>query len=233
MNLAARVDLKGATARLIIPQPLRLLENVPLSDPGVQDYLKFGSAVLAGSVNPEGRLFVEIDSLDLPLAAEEKNKAVGTGKFRIDKFQTELSGPLAAFLASLGTPRQSPVQTFGPVLVQLAGGILRISEHKLLLSDDSTLLFHGNIGLDRSLEFEMDLPITDKMLARFGANASAVQYLANQKIAVPMTGTIDKPHLDDKVVAKRVGEMAAEALKRRVVEELGNMLKGGLKPKKK
>jgi hypothetical protein len=232
LNLAARVDLKGAIARLIIAQPLLLLEDVPLSDPGVQDYLKFGSAVLAGSVNPEGRLYMEIDSLDLPLAAEEKNKAVGTGKFRIDKFQTELSGPLAALLASYGTPRQSPVQTFGPVLVQLANGILRISEHKLLLSNDETLLFHGNIGLDRSLAFEVNLPITDKMLGRFGANATAVQYLQNQKISVPMTGTIDKPQLDDRVVAKRIGEMVVEAMKRRAVEELGNILKGGLKSRK-
>ena len=231
LNLAARVDLKGPTARLVIAQPLLLLEDVPLSDPGVQDYLKFGSVVLAGSVNQDGRLYMQITSLDLPLAAEEKNKAVGMGQFRIDKFQTELSGPLAALLASFGTPRQSPVQTFGPVVVQLAGGILRISEHKLLLSNDQTLLFHGNIGLDRSLAFEVDLPITDAMLGRFGANATAIQYLQNQKIAVPMTGTIDKLQLDDKVVAKRIGEMALEAMKRRTVEEFGNILKGGLKKK--
>jgi hypothetical protein len=231
LNLAARVDLKGPIARLVIPQPMRLLEDVPLSDPGVQDYIKFGSAVLAGSVNPAGRLWMDVDSLDLPLAAEEKNKAVGTGKFRIDKFQSELSGPMAAFLASYGTPSKSPVQTFGPVLVRLEGGILRMSEHKLLLSDDQTLLFHGNIGLDRSMAFEMDLPMTEKMLARFGANASAMKYLVGQKISVPLTGTIDNPHLDDKVVAKRIGEMVMEAMKRRAVEELGNILKGGLKKK--
>jgi hypothetical protein len=187
--------------------------------------------VLAGSVNPAGRLGMDVDSLDLPLAAEEKNKAVGTGKFRIDKFQSELSGPMAAFLASYGTPNKSPVQTFGPVLVRLEGGILRMSEHKLLLSDDQTLLFHGNIGLDRSMAFEMNLPITEKMLARFGANASAMKYLVGQKISVPLTGTIDNPHLDDKVVAKRIGEMVMEAMKRRVVEEFGNILKGGLKKK--
>jgi hypothetical protein len=232
LNLAARVDLKGPTARLIIPRTLRLLEDVPLSDPGVQDYIKFGSAVLAGSVNPEGRLWMDIDSLDLPLAAEEKNKAVGTGKFRIEKFQSELSGAMATLLAMCGTPNKSPVQTFGPVLVRLAGGVFSISEHKLLLSDDSTLLFHGNIGLDRSMNFEVDLPMTEKMLARFGANATAMQSLVNQKISVPMTGTIDKPHLDDKVVAKRIGEMVLEAMKRRAIQEFGNILKEGLKPKK-
>ena len=70
------------------------------------------------------------------------------------------------------------------------------------------------------------------MLSRFGANASAMKYLVNQKISVPMTGTIDNPQLDDKVVAKRIGEMAVEAIKRRAVEELGNILKGGLKSKK-
>ncbi|MCX5684213.1 MAG: hypothetical protein NT049_11075, partial [Planctomycetota bacterium] len=231
LNLAARVDLKGPIARLVIAQPLKLLEDVPLSDPGVQDYIKFGSAVLAGSVNSEGRVWMDVDSLDLLLAAEEKNKAAGAGKFRIDKFQSDLSGPLAALLASCGIPKQSPVQTFGPVLVRLAGGILTISEHKLLLSDNQTLLFHGNIGLDRSMAFEVDLPITEQMLGHFGANASAMKYLVNQKISVPLTGTIDKQQLDDKIVARRIGEMAVEAMKRRAVEELGNILKGGLKKK--
>jgi hypothetical protein len=232
MNLAARVDLRGPVARLVIPQALRLLEDVPLSDPGVQDYVKFGSAVLAGSVNPQGRLGLEIDSLDLPLAAAEKNKAVGTGRFWIDRFQTQLSGPLATFLASYGTPSQSPVQKFGPVLVRLEGGVLRISEHSLLLSQDTTLLFHGNIGLDRQLDFEVNFPLSAKMLARFGASTSAMPYLVDQKISVPLTGTLDKMHLDDRVVAKRLGEMALEALKRRAVQELGNLLRDSLKLKK-
>jgi hypothetical protein len=39
-------------------------------------------------------------------------------------------------------------------------------------------------------------------------------------------------HLDDRVVAKRLGEMALEALKRRAVQELGNLLRDSLKPKK-
>jgi len=232
LNLAARVDLRGPVARLVIPQALRLLEDVPLSDPGVQDYVKFGSAVLAASVNPEGRLGMEINSLDLPLAAAEKNKAVGTGRFWIDNFQTQLSGPLATFLASYGTPTQSPVQKFGPVLVRLEGGVLRISEHSLLLSQDTTLLFHGNIGLDRQMDFEVNFPLSEKMLARFGASTSAMPYLVDQKISVPLTGTLDKMHLDDRVVAKRLGEMALEALKRRAVQELGNLLRDSLKLKK-
>jgi hypothetical protein len=232
MNLAARVDLRGPVARLVIPQALRLLEDVPLSDPGVQDYVKFGSAVLAGSVNPQGRLGLEISSLDLPLAAAEKNKIIGAGRFWIDNFQTQLSGPLATFLASYGTPTQSPVQKFGPVLVRLEGGVLRISEHSLLLSQDTTLLFRGNIGLDRQMDFEVNVPLSEKMLARFGASTSAMPYLVDQKISVPLTGTLDKMHLDDRVVAKRLGEMALEALKRRAVQEFGNLLRDGLKPKK-
>ncbi|MBE3097018.1 MAG: hypothetical protein IMZ44_07790 [Planctomycetes bacterium] len=232
MNLAARVDLKGPVARLVIPQALRLLEDVPLSDPGVQDYAKFGSAVLAGSVNPQGRLGMEIDSLDLPLAAAEKNKAIGAGRFWIDNFQTQLSGPLATFLASYGTPSQSPVQKFGPVLVRLEGGVLRISEHSLLLSQDTTLLFHGNIGLDRQMDFEVNFPMSERMLARFGASTSAMPYLVDQKISVPLTGTLDKMHLDDRVVAKRLGEMMLEAAKRRAVQEFGNLLRDGLKLKK-
>jgi len=57
-------------------------------------------------------------------------------------------------------------------------------------------------------------------------------YLVDQKISVPLTGTLDKMHLDDRVVAKRLGEMVLEAAKRRAVEEFGNLLRDGLKLKK-
>jgi hypothetical protein len=49
---------------------------------------------------------------------------------------------------------------------------------------------------------------------------------------VPLTGTVEKPVLDQKAIGKHILAMAAEALKRRAVQEFGNILKDGLKLKK-
>ena len=229
VNVGGRIDLRGPVARLLVWQPLRVVENVPLSDPGVHDYMKFATPILAGSIGSNGRLSGDIDVLDVPLAGAEVKKAAGVSRFVIDQFQTELTGPLATILGWYGSPTRTPVQRLGPVEVQLANGYFYIKEHPVVFGPDTTVLFKGRIGMDESLNVELSVPLTAPMLARFGVSAAAAPYLVGQRLTVPMTGTIHKPQLDDRVVAKRIAEMAMEALKRKALEGVGDWLKKQLK----
>lgn len=229
VTLGGRIDLRGPVARLLVTQPLRVVENVPLSDPGVRDYMKFTTPILAGSVGSDGRLSGDIESLDLPLAGADQKQATGAARFVIDNFQTELTGPFATILGWFGQPTRTPVQRLGPLEVQLAGGAFIIREHPVVFGPDTSILIKGQIGLDESLNLELNTPLTAPILKRFGVPAVAVPYLVGQRLTMAMTGTIHKPQLDDKLVAKRIGQMVAEALKRKALEDLGGFLKKGLK----
>jgi hypothetical protein len=229
VTLGGRIDLRGPVARLLVTQPLRVVENVPLSDPGVRDYMKFTTPILAGSVGSDGRLSGDIESLDLPLAGAEEKRATGAARFVIDNFQTELTGPFATILGWFGQPTRTPVQRLGPIDVQLAGGYFIIREHPVVFGPDTRILIKGRIGLDESLNLELNTPLTAPMLKRFGVPAVAAPYLVGQRLTMAMTGTIHKPQIDDKLVAKRIGQMVAEALKRKALEEIGGWLKKGLK----
>jgi len=229
VTLGGRIDLRGPVARLLVTQPLRVVENVPLSDPGVRDYMKFTTPILAGSVGSDGRLSGDIESLDLPLAGAEEKRATGSARFAIDNFRTELTGPFATILGWYGQPTRTPVQRLGPIEVQLAGGYFIIKEHPVVFGPDTRILVKGRIGLDESLSIELNTPLTAPMLKRFGVPAVAAPYLVGQRLTMAMTGTIHKPQLDDKLVAKRIGQMVAEALKRKALEEMGGWLKKGLK----
>jgi len=229
VTLGGRIDLRGPIARLLVTQPLRVVENVPLSDPGVRDYMKFTTPILAGSVGSDGRLSGDIESLDLPLSGAEEKRATGSARFAIDSFHTELTGPFASILGWYGQPTRTPVQRLGPIEVQLAGGYFIIKEHPVVFGPDTRILVKGRIGLDESLSIELNTPLTAPMLKRFGVPAVAAPYLVGQRLTMAMTGTIHKPQLDDKLVAKRIGQMVAEALKRKALEEMGGWLKKGLK----
>jgi hypothetical protein len=229
VTLGGRIDLRGPVARLLVTQPLRVVENVPLSDPGVRDYMKFTTPILAGSVGSDGRLSGDIESLDLPLADAEEKRGTGAARFVIDNFQTELTGPFATILGWVGQPTRTPVQRLGPIDVQLAGGYFIIKEHPVVFGPDTSILIKGQIGLDESLNIELNTPLTAPILKRFGFPAVAAPYLVGQRLTMAMTGTIHKPQIDDKLVAKRMSQMVAEALKRRALEEIGGWLKKGLK----
>jgi hypothetical protein len=236
LNLAARVDLKGPAARVIIPRPLRLVEGVPLSDPAVRDYLKFSvPLLLEGDVGSEGHVSVVIDSLDLPLAEAELGKAAGSGSFTIDRFHSKLGGVLAALLASGGaaTETKAPSQTLGPVAVRLQNSIFTMQQHDLVMNDNSVLKFQGWAGLDRSLNASVEVPINVAALRKFGMSERDAQPFQNQRVLVGVTGTIDKPRTDDQAFWKRVGEIGIEYAKRRAIEEIGNRLKDSLLPRRK
>ena len=235
MNLAARVDLRGPVARLVIPQALRLLEDVPLSDPAVRDYLRFGiPLLLEGDVGSEGNVSVVIDALDLPLAEAQLGQAAGTGSFTIARFHTHLSGVMALFLASAGLSieTKAPSQTLGPVAVRLQNSVFNMQQHDLIMNDNSVMKFQGRVGLDRRLEASVEVPVNVTMLRRFGLSDRDAQLVQNQRLLVGATGTIDKPRMDDQAFWKRVGEIVAEYVKRRAIQEFGNLLRDSLKPKK-
>jgi len=236
LNLAARVDLRGAVPHVVIPRPLRLVEGVPLSDPAVRDYLKFSIPLLMeGAVGAEGHVSVVIDSLDLPLADAELGKAVGAGSFTIDRFHTKLGGAMAAFLSSGGmsTETKAPAQTLGPVAVRLQNSVLYMQQHDLLMNDGSVLKFQGRAGFNRSLEASVEVPMSVTMLRRVGMPDRDAQLIQNQRLLLGVTGTIDKPHLDEQAFWKRMGEIVIEYAKRRAIEEIGNRLKDSLMPRKK
>jgi hypothetical protein len=243
LNLAGVVELGSPVPILVISQPLKLVDVVPLSDPGLQDYLKFASPVIGGgNINPAGTVSVEIASLTLPLAAEEWKKMTGAGSFTIDKFQTTLSGPLgwlSEFM--LGVPSKgTPVQQFGPVKLSVANGQVTLAPHSLTLAPDATMDFRGTIGFDEKMNVEIQLPVTQAMLQSGPVSAllqplgismqQVAPTLLKQKLFVPLTGTISKPQLDQKAVAKRIGDMVAEEAKKAVggklLEGLPDLLKG-------
>ena len=229
-TLGGWIDLRGPVARLYMAPASRLsLQNVRLSEPGVSQYLRFTTPILAGSVNENGRLSGEVDRLDFPLDADGAKKATAGLRFTIYEFQTELQGGLATILGWYGQPTRTPVQTLGPIDVQLAGGVFRIKEHQVVFGPDTAVLFKGDISVEKQLNIEISMPLTATMLKRFGVASSAAPYLVNQRMSLPLTGTTDKPGLDEKLAAKRIGQLAAEAVKRGVLKGLEDILKKKLK----
>ena len=244
VNVGGSIDLSQETPRLVIARRLQVLDGIPLEGQQVQDYLRYASPVLAASISAKGNLSLALDRLVVPLGddpreanlPEEKRTPIATrvaaaGAYRIDDFQTELIGPLGKMLKAAGGPAQTVVQPFGPVKVVMERGLLQITEHDLQYAAGVTLRFGGTIGVDKRMNVIIGVPLTPELLARYKVSATAMPYLKDIVIAVPLTGTIDKPRLDTNAFTKRMADIAMEAIKRRAIEGLGDWLKDAFKKK--
>jgi len=241
-NLGGYVDLSGEVPRFVISERVQVLDGVPLEGKQVQDYLRYASPVLAASISAKGNLSVALDRLVVPLADDPLEKdlpeeqktpvakrVAAAGQYQIDDFQSELIGPLGKLIQVTGGPARTVVHPFGPIKVVMERGILSIEEHDLRYAEGVNLRFGGTIGVDKRMNVIIGVPLTTEMLQRHKVSASALPYLKDIVVAIPLTGTIDRPQIDDRAFAKRLADIAIEAIKRQTLERLGDWLKGTLK----
>jgi hypothetical protein len=225
VNVGGALDLKGDSARLVVEEPLQLVEGVPLEGEQLQAYLRYASPVLAASMNAKGKVFATIEAMDVPLAEGKGSLATAAGRYRIDEFQTVMAGPLGRVLGAAGAQTETPVHPFGPVNVTLADGKFRIAEHDLQYSTNTRLRFGGTIGLDKTMNVVVGVPLTDELLAKQKVSASAMPYLRGQTVSLPLTGTLDEPKLDEKAMGQLIAKAVAEAAKQKAIEVIGDFLK--------
>ncbi|MEA3366614.1 MAG: hypothetical protein U9R68_00710, partial [Planctomycetota bacterium] len=225
VTLAGRIDLRGPQARLLVDGETRVVEGLPLAGRQVREYVKYASPVLAASVGASGRLTLDVLRLDLPLGEGAAEKAVGEFRYHIDDFQTELMGPIGRLVQAVGGPAQSIPQTLGPIQVTLRDGVFHIPEHNLRYTETVSLAFGGRIGLDKRMNVTVGVPVTRPLMEQYRVSERAMPYLEDVVLAVPLKGTIDNPEVDNRALAKRLGQLAAEAIKREALKHLGDWLK--------
>ncbi len=227
VTLPGRLDLRGPQPRLRVDEETRVVEDLPLAGEEIREYVRYASPVLAASVQASGRLTLDVRRLDLPLDEGAAEKAEADLRYHIDEFQTELMGPIGRLVRLGGAEEKTVTQTLGPVAVTLRDGAFRIPEHRLKYTETVSLAFGGRIGLDKQMNVTVGVPVTRALMERYKVSRRAMPYLEDVVLAVPLEGTIDDPQIDNRALAKRVGELAAEAIKREALKHLGDWLKGG------
>jgi len=225
LALAGRVLLAGEKPRFVITQPARVIRDVPLEGEAVRDTIKYASPVVAASVTGSGRFTMDVLSLDLPLAEGAGGEAKAVLRYRIDDFRTELLGPILKLVQVGGGKASTIPQTLGPVEITLRDGVFDIPEHDLRYTETVSLRFGGRIGLDKRMNAIIGVPVTRALMERYKVSERAMPYLEDVTIAVPLGGTVDDPEIDNQALAKRLAELAVEAIKREALKHLGDWLK--------
>jgi len=225
VTLPGRIHLVGPKPRLVVDKETRVVENLSLAGPEIREYLKYASPVLAASVQADGRLTLDVLRLDVPLDEEAAKTARGDLRYHIDEFRTELIGPIGRLVQVAGGEAKTIDQTLGPVAVTLRDGVFYIPEHHLKYTEAVRLAFGGRIGLDKQMKVTVGVPVTRALMTQYKVSERVMPYLEDVVLAVPLEGTLDDPRIDNRALGKRLGQLAAEAIKREALKHLGDWLK--------
>jgi hypothetical protein len=216
LPLEGRADAAPAEVRLGLDD---VAANAALSD-----LLALFHPALAGVRQLQGelggRVTCELElAYDAPFDTEllaggwdalPKEPIRGRGRLAIDGAflsGTELVDRIAGALGEDGALGLRPIE------VTIDGGRLRYDEPWSWTIADVEATFAGSVGLDRTLDLELAVPVSDELVRR----RSFLEPLRGETLRVPVRGTVNSPQVDLEGALSRAGATAIE-------RELGGLL---------
>lgn len=192
------VTLWPQPAELALP-PGPLLEKVRISPEMCERGLKYIAPVLAGVAEAEGRFSVELDQCRLPLAEPAAGELAG--RMTVHDVQVGPGALVRELAVLLSRPAAAKLSKESVVTFQMADG--RIYHRDLeLVFPDVTIRTHGSVGLDQTLSILAEMPVPPKWIGKNPLGAA----LKGQTIRLPIAGTLSRPKIDERALAKLSGQ---------------------------
>ncbi|MEX2185459.1 MAG: hypothetical protein WD875_01640 [Pirellulales bacterium] len=179
--------------------------------------LKFVHPFLAGATNVDGHISLDLEGAWIPL--DDKRGIQAAGKLHIER--VEISGgpllgdvlPAILMLQPQKVPLLPEVEFWvrdGRVFHRGVGVELR----------ETTVTTSGSVGFDETLDIVAEMKVPDKWLGQNVLGSA----LRNQKIKVPIRGTLSRPQVDAQQLAKLRAEFVGEAAGNIIRDELFDRL---------
>jgi len=207
LSFAAKADFKQKPTLLKTPEPMKIAKDIQINDQTTRKLLMYVNPVFAGTVNVSGVANFDCEKLAIPLAEADKNDAEVIGTLSINNLRLQTSDLLGQILSAIGKSPAGKDITVHPTRFVLQEGFLRYENMQMDVGDNP-VNFAGVIGLDKSLDMSVTLPYTLE-----GETVNVGQETDDERLAVPLTGTVDNPQLD-------LGRILQEQLKQRLKQEL-------------
>ena len=112
--------------------------------------------------------------------------------------QLELLSKRGQFLQAATTTRETKSLSMSERQIDFQVSQGRVYHRNLeFVIDDVPVRSYGSVGFDQALSLMLEVPIQDKWLG----DEKAFQSLAGQTLQIPVTGTFQRPRIDNSAVA--------------------------------
>lgn len=179
--------------------------------------LKYVHPFLAGATNVDGHVSLDLEGAWIPLA--DKRTAQAAGKLHIHRVEVS-GGPLLGDVLPailLLQPQKVPLLPEVEFWVQ-DGRVYHRGVGVQL--PETTVSTSGSIGFDETLDIVAEMNVPEKWL---GQNVLGTA-LRNQKIKIPIRGTLSRPQVDAQQLAKLRAEFVGQAAGNIIRDELFDRL---------
>jgi hypothetical protein len=161
-----------------------------------------------------------VESFSWPLPKKYQNDARFKVIFDTSQINLVSQGVLAEILQLLSVKEQQLYLKQSQVTCNCEQGRVQCSPVKVLVAD-SEMTISGSVGLDKSIDYLIEIPMTEKLIGREGARV-----LEGTVIEVPIRGTLGKPLFDRSIITEMLANLAGQAAKKAIKKEVEKLVPG-------
>ncbi|HHO48074.1 MAG TPA: hypothetical protein ENN06_06435 [Desulfobacteraceae bacterium] len=198
-------DLITAPPMLKMPENSRVLTGVELREPLVDGVLSGIHPLFGVMAKPSGLLDARLDSFSWPLQVDGGSDAAFIVVFDVRNIQLDSDGILKELLTWFNLDKEKPALQDSEIYCAGQAGRIACSPVRLRIAD-AEMVVSGSVGLDRSLDYIVQVPLTRKLVSEgvYGA-------LGETTVTVPIRGTISEPSFDGAMVTEAIRDVVRKA----------------------
>jgi hypothetical protein len=216
LTLAPQLYLTSDPMMLALPQG-QVLKQVRLTPDLCAAGLKFVHPFLAGATQVDGHVSLDLQGAWIPL-----NDAKGTqaaGKMQIHRVEISGGPLLGDVLPAILMLQPQKVPLLPEVEFWVRDGRVYHRGVGVQLKE-TTVSTTGSVGFDETLDIVAEMTVPEKWL---GQNVLGTA-LKNQKIKIPIRGTLTRPQIDAQQLSKLRAEFVGQAAGNVIRDELFDRL---------
>ncbi len=220
-QFAGQVNLNEPVRRLRLKEPMRILENIHITEELTNNMLKYLSPAFAKQTNISGFATLSCEQLEIPFDADKKNEILIDGTVQVDKMRLKAIGAVGDILER--TDNRSVFDaTLLPSRILLQDGVMQYDEMEFHF-DQYPIGFFGKIYLDKKLDMQVRVPYKFDV-EHFRFPAVRVGDDLSQRLALPVDGTVDSPRVRlDKLFDAILKKHQPDLIQRGLEELLKNL----------
>lgn len=227
VNAAPTVDLLEEPPIMTLPIDSLVLKDAKITQDFLQQQLSRVHPILRSCAVLSGRISIGLEEFAVPLSENIAQGMEWKAAANLRDTRLEASGVLEDIAGALGLKHKEVTITNQTMRVACKGGRLFPDPLDLVI-DDEELRISGSVGLDGSLDYIVDVKLSEKMVG-----SSAYNYLKGRSVRLPVSGTAKSPRINSRAlrdeVQRLVAGVATQVTTEKITEELGDKLKGKVK----
>jgi hypothetical protein len=216
------LDATGEVAVVRMPDNSAVLQGVKINSAMVDKILSKIHPVFKGCLISAGRMSLDMKRTMVPLDDVMKKTEI-EGEVSLKSLELGPDGLLKTVMALAGQNADNIVPGDQSFMFECKDGWITAEPLKIK-SGDVVLIFSGSVGLDQTLKYNVEIPVTRAM------GGDVYQYLEGVTIKIPIGGTVSKPTIDRQAFSKALGGLMKDAAKKAAVNvlerEAGKLIEG-------